>query len=245
MPTPAPTLDALALRTRDALACLVITALVAAAPRMSHAGQLSANASCADGSHISFTWTFFEDPSHPTGHPEWVGYDVLRRDQATCGALVRVNAVPYARSGATETFTYAETPPAPTTTYQYEVILVDASRQQLFLDPASCDCSAHDGWASCPEFSGPVTQGTLLDLGWALQVQPCADGCGPSVYITGPQSLPLERFAGTPQVVRFFGQTACGSIEGCALTLDHYELAACGPTPVARHTWGQVKAIYR
>jgi hypothetical protein len=221
-------------------ACLII-----GLPAVPRAGQLSASASCTDGSHISFTWTYTEDPAHPTGHPEWVGYDVLRRDQSTCGAFLRVNAATYPRSGVTETFTYGETPPSPGTTYQYQVILVDANRQQLFLDPASCDCSAHDGWASCPDFSAPLTQGTLSDLGWALLVQPCPDGCSPSVYITGPQSLPLKPYAGTSEVLRFYGQTACGSIEGCALTIDHYELAGCGPTPVARHTWGQVKAIYR
>jgi hypothetical protein len=231
-------------RARASLASLWVC-LITCLPAAARAGQLSVNAGCAEGTHISFTWTFTEDPAHPTGHPEWVGYDVLRRDQSTCGAFVRVSAAPYPRGGGTESYTYTETPPAPDITYQYEVILVDANRQPVVLDPASCDCSAHDGWASCPEFSAPLTQGTLLDIGWALLVQPCADGCSPGVYITGPQSLPLKPYAGTGEVVRFYGQTACGSLEGCALTIDHYELAGCGPTPAARHTWGQVKAIYR
>ena len=130
------------LGTRAMLAAAASLAIIAALSGASRAGGLNAYATCADGSHISFNWSWYEDPGSPTGHSEWVGYDVLRRSLTDCGPFVRVNATPYPRTpGASEAFTFTEVPPATGTTYNYEVILVDASRQQLFLDPVACDCT--------------------------------------------------------------------------------------------------------
>lgn len=233
-------------RARAVLAAVTSLAIIAALPGAARAGALNAGASCPDGSHISFSWSWYEDPAHPTGHPEWVGYDVYRRSLADCGGLERVNAAPYPRTpGASEGFTYTEVPPATGTTYNYEVFLVDAARQQVFLDPVACDCASHHGWASAPAFSAPITQGTLNDLGWALYIQPCADGCNQSFYITGPQADALRPYAGTGTALRFFGSAGCESLEGCGLGLDHYEVAPCGPTPTRHSSWGRVKAIYR
>lgn len=226
-----------------AIVCLV---LIARSNGASHAGALSADASCGSGGIISFSWTFYEDPLNPTGHPEWVGYDVWRRSLADCGAFVRVNAAPFPRAGTTESLTYTEVPPASGTTFQYQVRLVDANRQQLFLDAIACDCIAHDAWASCPQMSVPLTQGTLQDLGWALLVQPCAPGCYQSFYFDDPQLVSLLRpFAGTGTAFSFFGQAVCGTVEGCVIHVDHYETVPCGPTPAQRATWGRVKSIYR
>src|SRR5262249_8706017 len=193
---------------------------------------------------VAVRWTFYEDPAHPTGHPEWVGYDVLRRSLSDCGDFVRVNAEPFARTpGQTESFAYSEVPPATGTTFQYRVVLVDASRQQLAIIPA-CDLCAPNAWVSCPELSAPIAQGTLRDQGWALFIQPCA-GCYQSFYISGSRVDELRPYAVAGTVLKFYGRTTCGTVEGCALDLDHYEIAPCGPTPVALRTWGRVKAIYR
>src|SRR3989442_7268370 len=50
------------------------TALIALSGwhQVSRAGSLSVFASCGDGNSISYSWTFYEYPSSPTGHPEWV-----------------------------------------------------------------------------------------------------------------------------------------------------------------------------
>ena len=55
----------------------------------------------------------------------------------------------------------------------------------------------------------------------------------------------LRPYAVAGTTLRFFGQAVCGTVEGCALDVDHYEVAPCGPTAVARRTWGRVKANYR
>ncbi len=230
----------------SALPATLLGIALALCPAASRAGALDASASSPDGVHITFAWSYYEDPSNPTGHPEWIGYDVLRRSQADCGPFVRVNATPYPRNpGVNESFSFTETPAANATTYHYQVILVDAGRNQLFLGPQACDCSSHWGWASCPEFSAPIAHGTLTDLGWAVLIQPCPDECSSSFYISGAKYPALKPYAVSGEMLNFYGQAACGSIEGCALDLDHYEVAACAPTASRHTTWGAVKAIYR
>ena len=137
-------------------------------------GLLYASASCVDSSHISFHWTFWEDP-RPIG-PEWVGYDVLRRSVAECGPLLRVNDDPFPHvPGAGDSYTYTEVPPTPRTTYEYQVVFVDTKHQQVSRPPLSCDIPCIDrDWASCPQYSAPLTEGTLEDWGWALFVHACA-----------------------------------------------------------------------
>lgn len=228
------------------IAAAVLSAVIVA-PDVCRAGSLVASASCADGSHISLDWTYYEDPATPTGHPEWVGYDVLRRSMSDCGPLTRVNAEPFPRTlGITQSFTYTETPPAMGVTFQYRVITVDASRQEIFIDYSTCEGASCMSWASCPAFSAPLTQGTLTDLGWALNVNPCAGTCYFPYYFYGPKADELRPYAGTGTVLRLYGQAGCGSVEGCAIDIDHYDIAPCsGPTPEHRSTWGRVKVLYR
>ena len=210
-----------------------------------HAGTYFTDASCGDSSHVTVHWTWYEDPQRPTGHPEWLGYDVLRRSLADCGSFVRVNAEPFVRiPGANQSYAYTEAPPASHTTFKYRVIPVDANRQEVSLG-ASCDLCAEDGWASCPDFSAPLTQGTLLDLGWALVVEPCVDGCHDSFYFSDPRASELRPYAGTDIALRFYGRAACGGVEGCSLEIDHYDLMPCGSTPTVRESWGHTKSVYR
>jgi hypothetical protein len=210
------------------------------------AGFVSASAGCS-GDSLSFRWTFSEDPQFPTGHPEWVGYDVLRRSLAECGPFVRVNAEPFPRVlGATESFTYREAAPAPMTTFEYRLAYVDANRQPVVLGVSACDdCAFALAWASCPQYSAPLTQGTLGDWGWALYVQPTTGTCYESFYFDDPRAVEeLRPYAGTGTTIRLFGEGFCGTVEGCGMRVDHYE-AVEGPTPVHRSTWGHLKVIYR
>jgi len=233
---------------RTVLATAISLGIIAALPGVSRAGVLTASASCAGGSGITFRWDFYEDPNFPTGsHPEWFGYDVQRRAISPCSRFVRVNAQPYARTpGVTETFTYTEAPPTSGRTYEYRVVLVDANRQEIPAAQVTCECYARNGWASCPEFSAPLTQGTLTDWGWALFVQPCAGSCYDSFYFEGPITDQLRPYAGTGVSVRLYGSGFCGSVEGCAMNVAYYDFASpCGPTVALRSSWGRVKAIYR
>lgn len=234
------------LRTRALLAAVISLGIIAILPGASRAGTLTAYASCVDGSHIAFSWSFYEDPQYPTGHPEWVGYDVLRRPVVPCGAFVRINAVPLARIlGESQDLTYTDAPPIAGKTYEYQVVLVDANRQVINSAQVGCYCFARNGWASCPDYSAPLTEGTLEDWGWALFVHPCPGSCYDSFFFSGPMVDALRPYAGTGVALRFYGSGNCGTIEGCEMNLVSYDFMACGPTPVGRSTWGRVKAIYR
>lgn len=234
------------LRARAALAGITLLAITAGLPGIARAGVLTASASCATGSSITFNWSFYENPAFPTGHPEWVGYDVQRRSISPCGAFVRVNEQPYVRTlGVSESFTYTEVTPLSGRTYEYRVVLVDASRQEIPAGQVACECFARNGWASCPEFSAPLTQGTLEDWGWALFVHPCAGSCYDAFFFSGPLVEELRPYVGTGAVVRFYGAGFCGTVEGCELNPISYEFVPCPATPALRSSWGRVKGIYR
>ncbi len=232
-----------------AVASLVILASLSAPAR---AGLLSTYATCDGSDNITVQWSFYEDPQNPVGHPEWVGYDVLRRSLDPCEPWTRVTATPYLRTpGISESFTYVEAAPAAQTAYEYQVILVDAGRNPLLFPITECDCwNGSFAWVSCPLFSAPLTQGTLTDGGWALYVNPCPGSCYSACYLEGPLAPSLEQelrsYLGTGTVLRFYGTLACGGVEGCGLRLNHFDVAPCGSVvPATRSTWGQIKVLYR
>jgi len=102
------------------------------------------------------------------------------------------------------------------------------------------------GLASCPQYTAPITQGTLDDWGWALHVEPCAGSCYDGFYFSGPIADELRPYAGLGVSVRLYGTGFCGTVEGCALQPVGYDFQnPCGPTAVLRSSWGRVKAIYR
>jgi hypothetical protein len=217
--------------------------LVATTGRTSHAGGFFGYVDWPDSSTIAFHFGYWEDPNNPAGHPEWVGFDVLRRSVADCGPFVRVNDQPYPREpGQSYNYTYTESPPERRTTYMYRVIAVDANRQQLSV-PCEWPCLGYT-WASSPRFSAPATQGTLSDWGWALFITPTASTCYGSFYFEGYWAEELRPLVGTGTVVNLYGSPACGTIEGCAIGVDHYDIVD-RPVPVRAATWGRLKAIYR
>jgi hypothetical protein len=100
-------------------------------------------------------------------------------------------------------------------------------------------------WVSCPNFSAPITHGTLEDWGWALFIHPCGNECYPSFYFERGPVEELRPLAGTGTAVQFYGEAFCGTIEGCGIEIDHYEVVECGPVQAMLETWGSVKARYR
>ena len=226
-------------------ACL---ALAAAGARTVHAQNfyLSAYTTCAitssnpDSNYV--IWTTYDVNSDPYAFPDWVGYDVMRRTLPGCDPEVRVNEEIVPRQvGMTHTRYFGTVAPSGGL-YEYRVVPVDADHQLVFIGGGFCSpCNA---FVTCPQFSTPMTIGTLTDLGWALLITPCQ--CYPGAYFEGPHADELRPYAGTSTTIRFFGTMNCGTVEGCALDIDHWELApTCGVTPTARDSWGRLKTIYR
>jgi hypothetical protein len=230
-----------------AVALGLIVAGTAPLAGASIAGSLSTMASAASPTTIRVAWSWWEDPANPTGHPEWVGYDVWRRASAACGEWVRVNPDIVARTpGVTQDASYLDATAAPATTYEYRVRLVDASRTPLMFPPPDClwPCNP-PAFAMCPDYSAPLVVGTVSEWGWAVLVTGCSSGCWGAFYVENPAADALRPLAGTGLAVAIYGGTQCGTVEGCALTLDHFESAGCGPTPARRASWGALKSHYR
>ena len=71
------------------LAALVIGLAVVPAVARAH-GDLTATANAISATEIEIVWQWYEfDPPDPAGHPEWVGYDLYRRNPAECSPWVR------------------------------------------------------------------------------------------------------------------------------------------------------------
>jgi hypothetical protein len=203
---------------------------------------LSAYSTCASSDSLYVIWTLYDATADPTAHPEWVGYDVLRRALPGCDAYVRANDQSIPRlAGQTHTRYFGEVVPATGTLYEYRVIAVDASHQQIFLPGFCAPC---DVYQSCPPFSAPVTVGTLLEEASWLRVSPCPGSCYPAALLEGPIADELRPYAGTTTAFQFFGTVSCGGVEGCALSVDHWDLSSC-VTPTATRSWGRLKTIYR
>jgi hypothetical protein len=225
---------------------LVVLATLIAAPAIAYADlfiSITPDVSC-DGVHVDYTWNVYVYPDSSLDHPEWVGYDVYRRETASCGPYVRLNAEPYPRRAVSHAYTIQDTPPSlEQSPYDYYVATVDADRVPVWL-PGS------EYWShttvTCPNLSGPVTVGTVEDYGWALYLHPCQGSCWPLGRVSGSADA-LRVYAGTGTVLRCFGRVGdplC-AFEGCALVVSRFELASCGVTPTGRVSWGRVKAIYR
>jgi hypothetical protein len=203
---------------------------------------LSAYSTCAPPDSMYVIWTTYDPSGSPGGNPEWVGYDVMRRALPGCGAYTRANAEIIPRvPGMTHTSYFGEVPPETGRMYEYRVIAVDASRQQLFFPGF---CSPCDTYQACPPLSAPVAVGTLVDEQLWLRVIPCPGSCYPAPYFDGALADELRPYAGTTTAFQFFGSVACGGIEGCAMQVDNYNVASC-VTSSATSSWGRLKTIYR
>ena len=124
--------------------------------------------------------------------------------------------------------------------------MVDAFRNPVYPGAPYCwPCSAWDN-AGCPASTIPVTQGTIEDWGWAVAITPCQYSCYGYAYVEGPAADQLRPYAGTSTTLKLYGDMYCGTVEGCSLQLDRYEVAACNITvPVRPRSWGGLKSHYR
>jgi hypothetical protein len=232
---------------RSFLSVLILVALSTAVTCRALAGSFTGYVNNPDSVTIAYSFGYWDDPNLPADHPEWVGFDVYRRTVADCGPTVRVNLVPFPREpGHSYSYTYTESPPAQRTLYEYWAVFVDADRNPVFFSSPPCYPCASNAYGTSPPLSAVATKGTLEDWGWTLALVPCATTCYPRVYLGGCCMSDLQPYVGTPTVVGLFGSIACGTVEGCALNVDHFELSGCeGPTPVRSTSWGRLKLLYR
>jgi hypothetical protein len=203
---------------------------------------ISAYAICSAPDSSYVIWTQIDPTADPYAYPDWVGFDIQRRAVPGCGEFETINADVIPRVIGTTTYYFGGTPPSPGTLYEYIVRPVDLDRQ-LVLIPAFCQpCVAYE---TCTPLTTPFTAGTLTDVGWAVFVMnPCP--CYPPAYVENPQADAIRPYAGTGATLRLFGQPGCGTVEGCALHLEHFEIVpSCEITAASARTWGQVKIRYR
>lgn len=234
-----------------ALAVALALGAAAAATDARAAGDLNAtaNANAAGEISIDWSWTEYDPAQFPVvGRPDWVGYDLLRREPGACSPWVRLNDEIMPRvPGASHSGTFVDAPPATGVTYEYRLVMVNAAHEPIVLVwPEGCEppCSPH-AWESVPKLAAPVTIGTVTDWGWAVLVEACPGSCWSSFYVPEPGASLLRPYAGTGQAFRIHGDEGCGSVEGCGIALDRFEPADCGITPAARSGWGRLKIRYR
>jgi hypothetical protein len=225
---------------------LLLSALPAfvALAGVSYAGSFYTHADC-QGTSIAVSWTFQGDPG---GEPQFVAYDVYRQVMPECPDAIRVNDEPFPRiPGQTHSHTFVDETIVSGPMYRYEIVLVDEFRNPVTVPgpPLFCDPCDKRSWASCPSYSAPLTHATLIDEGWAFWAQPCPDTCYEGFLVEYPWPPELEQYVGTGTAVQLFGPYYCGGVEGCGMTVTHFEVVPCGVVPVMPSTWGTLKATYR
>lgn len=231
-------------------ATAIVLVLLGLAQSASATSHLTAQAACNAGGDVVVSWQFcdaYGDP--PTDDPQWYGYDIYRRATAPCGERVRIttDAIPHG-AGLCDSGSFPDTPPMAGTLYEYEVLPVDAARRPHHPNTLDSMGNQFVDWASCPQSSAPIVRGVLVDWGWALYIEPCAGTCYGGFYFADPALVAeLRPLAGRTDIaVDFFGTAVCGTVEGCALQVDHYQVVQCGGiVPVGHGSWGELKAIYR
>jgi hypothetical protein len=231
------------------LALALALALTLSAGTARASGDLYATANAISATQIEIQWEWYEfNPEAPALYPEWIGYDLYRRNPAECSDWVRLNDVIFPRVlGATHGGTIVDTPPAALVTWEYELRPVDIARNTVVIIGGYCEppCVPH-AWESIPKLVGPVTIGTVeMDLGWAVYIFGCPGSCWYGFYVEGEAADQLRPYLGTGDAFRFYGDESFGGFEGSALFLDRFEPADCGVVPTKRTSWGKIKTIYR
>ena len=148
-------------------------------PCVSTAGLLGAAASCGDGEQISFTWSWIEDPAAPDRAPRM---GRLRRPAAHARRLRCIHAsepraLPSHARRQRELHVHGgpardgDDVPVPRGARGRE----PPGRAHR---PAGVGSRLQHRWLDqLPGLLGPLTQGTLIDQGWALFLTPCPGSC--------------------------------------------------------------------
>lgn len=233
---------------RPRLLALLVLACLGPVATAHATGDLHATANANAANEIVIDWTWYEfNPEAPPTNPEWIGYDLYRRDPAQCTEWVRLNPTIIPRvPGQTHSGTFVDMP-AVGITWEYQFVPVNAAREAVFLNGAVCEppCAPH-AWESIPKLAGPVTVGKVtMDIGWAVVITPCLDGCWYTFTVSEPEASLLRPYLNTGQAFRFYGDEFFGTFEGSPLYLDHFEPTTCGTVSTAPTSWGRIKTIYR
>lgn len=222
-----------------AFASLALLAAVAPAARAQQ--YVSVYGACSTPPDSTYAIWLSYDPD-PLAYPNWVGYDVMRRVHPGCDDYVAANAQIIPRApGTIQEFYFQEASPAPGQVVEYRIRAVDASHQEVFIPGFCAPC---DAYVNCPALSGPMTIGSLVQIGSFVYVTPCPGTCYPAPYLDDDAATALAPYVGTSATFSFFGQVSCGSVEGCSMLVDHWESTTC-VTPNKASSWGRLKTIYR
>lgn len=221
--------------------------LLAGSSRMAGAGVQTSTATCTGAPQITFSWDWYEFDFYTTAHPEWVGYDVLRRPLNTCTPFERINAQSLPRVfGQAHSNVFVDTPPSQSETYEYRAVPVDVNRDPVVMLYPDCDPPCvKPTWASCPPASAPLVVGEITDWGWALAIGPCPGSCFFGFYFDGPIAQELRDQGRVGTIVKLFGTGWCCGVEGAAMNAVAWEPGNCVSTPARRTSWGELKTIYR
>jgi len=228
------------------IAVLLLTAPWPESPRAASSVSMTAESECVDAGRVIVQWYVLADPADTTGTSSWYGFDVYRRDMASCGPWVRAttSAVPRILGQVSTVYTIYDSPPADHAwDYQVQFVDVAGTEVQPFRD---CYCQP-DAYAACPWQSTAVTEGTLVSTQQGpggVWVHPCADSCYPIVGLDLPLPDDLAPLVNTGRVVRLYQAVSCG-IEGCLMSPGRWSLGACGAVPVQSTSWGLLKSTYR
>lgn len=231
------------------LAAIALLLAFALAPAAARAGDLNSFATCTGPGQVSLTWEFWEYPGGAAGRPEWVGYDMMRRSVADCGEWVRLNPEIVPRVvGQTHGGVFVDASAGTAVTWEYRVVPVDAAHQPVIMLSPDCEPPCVPlSWASCPEASAPIVVGRVIEFGSPggfLFIEPCAGSCWGNFYVTGALLESVRPYAGTGTVLRLFGVGVCGSVEGCSVEVQSFELSNCAITPAPSSSWGRLKLRY-
>jgi hypothetical protein len=223
---------------RSCLLAFASLAMLVAASRTAQAQYVSAYTACAPPDSVYVIWLAY-DPS-PAAYPDWVGYDVMRRVLPGCNDFVQANQAIIPRAGITTIYFQELAPPAGSVV-EYRVRAVDVNHQEQFIPGFCTPCQSY---LNCPQFSSPITVGTLISAGGFVYVTPCPGTCYPAPYLDPQTAAQLAPYVGTSTTFRFFGQVTCGGVEGCSMSVDHWETSTC-VTSTTVSSWGRIKTIYR
>src|SRR5690242_7677328 len=143
-----------------------IPLFLALAPISASAGTYEAQATTDAAGVIRVQWTYTENPSAPSGRPEWVGYDVMRRYNGMCVTeYARVNDTTFPRTmGQTQSYTFVDATALKNSPYAYRVIPVDANHNELALAYPECDLCSQRAYAVTPLNAVEIAVGTLQDV---------------------------------------------------------------------------------
>jgi len=230
---------------------VMVVALLIAAPVEAGVGV---SAQCIDGT-VEITVSMYFTPVYPT---EFIGLVVERTALGSCDPGVIVNAEPIPMS--TDMFvsvhqTLSEPAPSRGRYYIYRVWAVDADGDMHV--PPHMGMPGLVAPVACGE--AVVTRGRLIVLDYAYKTMgiiECEDRCwgvcsSGNLPVTETQFDDLLPLAVSGETVDVYGVLRFDEMPSpnCMVSISRVEIVPgddpCGALPQQRHSWGEVKALFR